>query len=186
MFRKSFVMVEARAKAFDLHAIQLIAGQGYLSPARRSPDRNRLVGADRTTAASDRSCLRARMPRSACDGVGYELVDPGCRERTRVVEDRGPVVAGPYRTDLAALQTEDVDCVPMDVAPAGGNAKRPRLPEAYGRSTDPLQTSARAVNEADHKDSVMTSHMAGGKLGSVLKARTPARGGNDATKGGPR
>jgi len=30
-------MVEAIAKAFDLHAIQLIAGQGYLSPARRSP-----------------------------------------------------------------------------------------------------------------------------------------------------
>ena len=38
------------------------------------------------------------------------------------------------------------------------------------------QASARAVNEANHQDSVMTSHVPGGKAESVVKARTTARG----------
>ena len=42
--------------------------------------------------------------------------------------------------------------------------------------TDPLQASARTVNEANHRHTVMTSHLAGGKPGSVVKARTAARG----------
>jgi len=42
--------------------------------------------------------------------------------------------------------------------------------------TDPLQASACTVNEANYRHPVMTSHLAGGEPGSVVKARTAARG----------
>ena len=61
-----------------------------------------------------------------------------------------------------------------------------RLPLVLGADslrTDPLQTSARTVNEAYHRHSVMTSHLAGGKPGSVMKARTAARGTGLRVKG---
>src|ERR1700730_776458 len=73
------------------------------------------------TAASDHSSWRAWMPRSTFDGE-CGSVDPGRLVRTRVVEDRGPVVAGPDLADLAVPQAVDVDSVPVDVAPSGGGA----------------------------------------------------------------
>src|ERR1700746_566451 len=54
---------------------------------------------------------------------GWGSGDPGCLERAGVVEDRGPVVAGPDVGDLAVVETVDVDAVPLDVAPAGGDAE---------------------------------------------------------------
>ena len=41
--------------------------------------------------------------------------------------------------------------------------------------TDPLQASARTVNEVNHQDSVMTRHMPSGKPGSVVKTRMALR-----------
>src|SRR5207237_284811 len=54
---------------------------------------------------------------------GWASGDPGCLERARVVEDRGPVVAGPDVADLAVAQAVDVDAVPLDVASAGGDGE---------------------------------------------------------------
>src|ERR1700757_42609 len=54
---------------------------------------------------------------------GWGSGDPGRLERAGVVEDRGPVVAGPDVGDLAVVETVDVDAVPLDVAPAGGDAE---------------------------------------------------------------
>src|SRR5260370_20260964 len=84
--------------------------------------RNALLAAQRhrTTAASDRLCCD-RMPRSSCGGAGCESADPGRLVGARVVEDRGPVVAGPDVTDLAVAQPVNVDAVPLDVASAGGD-----------------------------------------------------------------
>jgi len=44
----------------------------------------------------------------------------------------------------------------------------PHTPEVIPWSN--AQANARAVNETNHQDSVMTSHMPGGKPGSVVKA----------------
>jgi hypothetical protein len=68
--------------------------------------------------------VRTGRPRTAVVGfgAGWESGDPGCFVRARVVEDRGPVVAGPDVADLAVAQTVDVDAVPLDVPPAGGDA----------------------------------------------------------------
>ena len=38
------------------------------------------------------------------------------------------------------------------------------------------KASVSTVNEMNHRHEVMTSHLAGGKPGSVVKARTAARG----------
>src|ERR1700722_2929793 len=54
---------------------------------------------------------------------GWTSGNPGCLVRARVVEDRGPVVAGPDVADLAVAQAVDVDAVPLDVAPARGDAE---------------------------------------------------------------
>ena len=42
--------------------------------------------------------------------------------------------------------------------------------------TDPLQAGARAVDEANHQDPVMTRHMPRGKPRSVVKTCTAGRG----------
>src|ERR1700733_1747768 len=59
--------------------------------------------------------------------VRWESGDPGCFVRARVVEDRGPVVAGPDVADLAVAQAVDVDAVPLDLAPARGDAENGAL-----------------------------------------------------------
>src|SRR5256886_12384236 len=68
------------------------------------------------------------MPRSS--GVTEPATgsgDPGCLVRTRVVEDRGEVLGSPFLTDLAALEPVEVDRVPLEVAPGGGNAQQGAL-----------------------------------------------------------
>src|SRR5260370_29607539 len=86
--------------------------------------RNALLAAQRhrTTAASDRLCCD-RMPRSSCGGAGCESADPGRLVGARVVEDRGPVVAGPDVTDLAVAQPVNVHAVPLDVPSPGGRSE---------------------------------------------------------------
>src|ERR1700730_8019893 len=62
-----------------------------------------------------------------CDGAGCGSGDPGRLVGTRVVEDRGEVLGGPFLADLAALQPVEVDRVPLEVAPGGGNAQQGAL-----------------------------------------------------------
>jgi len=47
-------------------------------------------------------------------------------------------------------------------------------------AADPLQASARAADEANHQDPVMTRHMPWGKPGSVVKTCTAAARGTCA------
>src|SRR5579871_910329 len=66
-------------------------------------------------------------PVVAC-GCGQDAAggsgDPGRLVGARVEKDRTPVVTAPDRADLAALQTVDIDAVPVDVAPGGGDAQK--------------------------------------------------------------
>src|SRR5690348_2497942 len=68
------------------------------------------------------------MPRSS-GGTGPVTGsgDPGRLVGTRVVEDRGEVLGGPFLADLAALEPVEVDRVPLEVAPGGGNAQQGTL-----------------------------------------------------------
>src|ERR1700724_3032296 len=68
------------------------------------------------------------MPRSSgVTGSGTGSGDPGRLVRTRVVEDRGEGLRSPFLADLAALEPVEVDRVPLEVAPGGGNAEQGAL-----------------------------------------------------------
>src|ERR1700731_5373111 len=68
-------------------------------------------------------CVCSWPGRRSARPHGWASGNPGCLVRARVVEDRGPVVAGPDVADLAVAQAVDVDAVPLDVAPARGDAE---------------------------------------------------------------
>src|SRR5580692_864975 len=68
------------------------------------------------------------MPRSSgATGPVTGSGDPGRLVRPRVVEDRGEVLGSPFLADLAALEPVEVDRVPLEVAPGGGNAQQGAL-----------------------------------------------------------
>src|SRR5260370_4294295 len=97
--------------------------------------------------------------------------DPGCLERARVVEDRGPVVAGPDVADLAVAQAVDVDAVPLDVAPAGGDAENGALLRAaYDHAHHDLGALAADVICGDVRVGERGDH-AGEQPGDVGAAR---------------
>ena len=76
-----------------------------------------------TNSAVDGYAVASRdLPQSSGPRRRIGSRDPGRFERTCVEEDRGPVVAGPDRADLAAIQAENVECVPLDVEASGGDA----------------------------------------------------------------
>src|SRR6266550_3573105 len=72
--------------------------------------------------------------------------DPGCLVRTGVVEDRGEVLGRPFLADLAALEPVEVDRVPLEVAPGGGNAQqRALLGAGHDQADDDLVAVAENV-----------------------------------------
>src|SRR5216683_4711237 len=128
------------------------------------------------TAASDHSSWRARMPRSSLTGGECGSVDPGRLVRARVVEDRGPVVAGPDLADLAVPQEKDVDCVPVNSAPGGGDAQQGTfLRAAHDLAHDDLVPRAEDIlHGAVHVG--QRGHHAGKQPGDVGPARDRAHG----------
>src|SRR5579864_2132548 len=76
--------------------------------------------------------------------------DPGCLECARVVEDRGPVVAGPDVADLAVAQAVDVHAIPLNMPPAGGDAQdRAFLRAAHHHAHHDLVALAEDVVDGD-------------------------------------
>src|SRR5205807_4599102 len=76
------------------------------------------------TAAS----RRGGMPRSSgVTGPATGSGDPGRLVRARVVEDRGEVLGRPFLADLAVLEPVEIDRVPLEVTPGGGNAEQGAL-----------------------------------------------------------
>ena len=89
----------------------------------------------------------------------------------RIYEPRG--ILGDHRCRVGAAVPE----LARKRASRGERVLHPVL------GTDPLQASARTVNEANHRHTVMTSHLAGGKPGPVMKARTAGKGTGLRVKG---
>src|SRR6476646_6407754 len=107
---------------------------------------------------------------------GWESGDPWCLVSTRVVEDRGPVVAGPDVADLAVAQAVDVDAVPLDMAPARGDAENGAvLRAAHDHAHHDLVTLAEDVIDGDVRVGERGDH-AGEKPGDVVPARDRAHG----------
>src|SRR6476646_5301822 len=90
------------------------------------------------------------MPRSSgVTGPATGSGDPGRLERARVVEDRGEVLRSPFLTDLAAPEAVEVDRVPLEVAPGGGNAQqRALLRTGHDQAHDDLVAMAENVLHA--------------------------------------
>src|SRR5579862_9994790 len=102
--------------------------------------------------------------------------DPGCFVRPRVVEDRGPVVAGPDVADLAVAEAVDVDAVPLDVAVAGGDAENGALlGAAHDYAHHDLVALAEDVVDGDVGVGERSDH-AGEQPGDVGASRYRAHG----------
>src|SRR6202042_3344956 len=124
------------------------------------------------------------MPRSPGHGVRWESGDPGCLVRARVVEDRGPVVAGPDVADFATAQAVDVDAVPLDVAPARGDAENGALLRAaHDHAHHDLVALAEDVVDGDVRVGKRGDH-AGEQPGDVGAARDRAHGAAGPLHGG--
>src|SRR5690348_11822720 len=113
---------------------------------------------------------------AAARSHGWASGDPGCLERARVVEDRGPVVAGPDVADLAVAQAVDVDAVPLDVAAARGDAQNGAfLRTAHDHAHHDLVALTEDVIDGDVRVGECGDH-AGEQPGDVGTARDRAHG----------
>src|SRR5689334_1683999 len=113
---------------------------------------------------------------AAARSHGWASGDPGCLERARVVEDRGPVVAGPDVADLAVAQAVDIDAIPLDEAPARGDAENGAfLCAAHDHADHDLVALGEDVIDGDVRVGERGDHT-GEQPGNVGTARDHAHG----------
>src|ERR1700756_3898642 len=118
------VRTRKQSSTRSVRAVCHVTGPGRLSASmswRAGSPQGRHLERDRTTAAPGQPSWRTSVPRSSRGGAGGSG-DPGGLVGAGIEENRAPVVTSPDRANLAALQAVDVDAVPVDVAPGGGDA----------------------------------------------------------------